>query len=127
MLLASTLGSPDEIELVSEASVALVLGIGLGLGSLFGIVAGAALGTALGVLMAMTNRSMQPSSPTHYVRRVRTIAVLVPFAVGVALLTVSGRLLTLDVLPVVVAAVIWGLTSRRVAEGYRSSWPVDGR
>lgn len=126
VVVASTLGSPDEVALVSEAPVALVLGIGLGLGSLFGIVAGVALGTVLGLLMGYVNAKMTPSSSTHYIRRVRVVAVLVPFIAGVAVLLIAGRVLTLDVLPVAVAAITWGLAARRIAEGYRGSWPVTG-
>jgi len=123
-LLAATLGGADGIGLVGDAPVAMVLGIGLGIGSMLGIVAGIVLGVTLGVSMSVVNRRLEPTSDAAYVRRVRVVATLLPIGLGLVLLVSLGRVATFDLIPVIVAAAVWGLAAKKIAEGYRGLWPA---
>jgi len=122
-LLAATLGAGGDATLVSDAPVAMVLGIGLGIGSMLGIVAGVVLGCVLGLSMAVVNDRFE-GSDAAYVSRVRAVAALVPLGLGLVLLLSVGRVATFDLVPVTLAALLWGLAAKRIAEGYRSLWPA---
>jgi len=124
-LLAATLGGSDGIGLVSDAPVAMVLGVGLGIGSMLGIVAGIVLGVALGFSMAVVNNRLEPSSAASYIRRVRVVATVLPFLLGLVLLLSLGRVATFDLVPVMLAAAVWGLAAKKIAEGYRGLWPAN--
>ena len=123
ILIASTLGSPDEAAIVSDAPVAIVLGIGLGIGSMLGVIAGTAIGIALGLAMATLNERAGGLPEGQYLRRIRIIAIAAPLLSGLALLTWLGRLATFDLVPVLLAGVVWGVAAKRIAESYRPSWP----
>lgn len=125
VLLASTLGSPDEAAIVSDAPVAIVLGIGLGMGSIIGLTGGAAIGSLVGVVLAVLNQRSDRIAVERYIRRTRIIALAIPVLAGVALLAAIGRLATYDLVPVVLAGAVWGAAAKKVALGYRAEWRVD--